>query len=350
MYKLRSRHPLILLVALLLSGLATGVAWGQASTPGTLSSSPAASPSPSVSQPASPVVRAPVPDDKVVLKVGDQKFTKADFDRLIQHLDPRSQQAIATQGRKEIGDRYALVVALSGQAQLHHLDQTPEFTQRMALEKQQMEAQFAFEEINRQAKVTPEEVQQYFTAHAADYDQITVRQFVVRKKATEPKPDPAHPAPPTSPGTGLSPEEAKTRAEAIRKEVVAGTDIKKVMEDFKAPGDIIIEGEPHTIRRGGMRPEMEKVAFALKDGEVSEPMDLPQALIFFQVTKHAQTDVKDVTPEIEKKLQQQKINTTLDGVKKSANVWMDEQYFAAPTKPSAGPTLGGPVTKIPPKP
>jgi hypothetical protein len=290
-----------------------------------------------------------------VLKVGDQKFTKADIDRLIQHLDPRSQQAIATQGKKEIGDRYALVVALSDQAQLHHLDQTPEFVQRMALEKQQMEAQLAFEEINQQAKVTPDEVHQYFTAHSSEYEQIMVRQFVVRKKAAEsttlssgPKPDPAHPA--ASTGQGLSPEEAKTRAEAIRKEVAAGTDIKKVIEDFKAPGDVIIEAEPRAIRRGGMRPEMEKVAFALKDGEISEPMDLPQALVFFQVTKHTQADVKDVTPEIEKKLEQQKVNATLDGIKKSANVWMDEQYFGAPSKPAAGPTLGGPVGKITPKP
>ena len=350
MDQLRSRHTLILIVALLLSGLGACIVWAQAPAPPASNPTPAISAAPSLSQPTSPAVQAPVPEDAVVLKVGDQKFTKADIDRLILHLDPRSQQTIATQGKKEIGDRYALVVALSDQAHLHHLDQTPEFTQRMALEKQQMEAQFAFEEINKQAKVTPEEVQQYFTAHAADYDQITVRQFVVRKKAAEPKPDPAHPAPPTGPGTGLSPEEAKTRAEAIRKEVAGGTDIKKVIEDFKAPGDIIIEGEPRAIRRGGMRPEMEKVAFALKDGEVSEPLDLPQALVFFQVTKHNQTDIKDVTPEIEKKLQQQKVNATLDGVKKSANVWMDEQYFGAPSKPAAGPTLGGPVTKIPPKP
>ena len=342
MDQLRSRHTLILLVAILLSGLAAGVVWAQAPTPPVLTT-------PGVSQPASPAVQAPVPDDKVVLKVGDQKFTKADIDRLIQHLDPRSQQAIATQGKKEIGDRYALVVALSDQAHLHHLDQTPEFVQRMALENQQMEAQLAFEEINQQAKVTPDEVHLYFTTHSSEYDQIMVRQFVVRKKAADPKPDPAHPAAST-PGSGLSPEEAKTRAEAIRKEVAAGTDIKKVIEDFKAPGDVIIEGEPRAIRRGGMRPEMEKVAFALKDGEISEPMDLPQALVFFQVIKHSQTDVKDVTPEIEKKLEQQKVNATLDGIKKSANVWMDEQYFGAPSKPAAGPTLGGPVGKITPKP
>jgi parvulin-like peptidyl-prolyl isomerase len=283
----------------------------------------------------------------VVLKVGDQQFTKADIDFLVENLPPQAQQALATKGKKPLGDQYALVVMLSQQAHLHHLDQTPAFVRKLALQKEQLEAQAAFEEINQQTKVTPEELQQYYTAHAADYDEITVRQFVIRKKAAEPKADPAHPTASTVPG--LAPEEAKARAEAIRKEVVAGTDIKKVMEDFKAP-DVIIEAEPRTVRRGGLPPEMEKVAFALKDGEVSEPADFHQSLLLVQVTGHSHLDLKDVTPEIEKSLRPQKMNAALDAVKKNANVWMDEQYFAAPPKPVEGPTLGAPAVKIPPKP
>jgi len=95
---------------------------------------------------------------------------------------------------------------------------------------------------------------------------------------------------------------------------------------------------------------MEKVAFALKDAEVSEPMDVPQALVFFQVTGHSHGDLKDATAEIEKKLHQQKVDDSLAEVKKSAAVWMDDQYFAGPPKPQAGPTLGAPVMNVPPKP
>jgi parvulin-like peptidyl-prolyl isomerase len=284
----------------------------------------------------------------VVLKVGDQQFTKADIDFLIGNLAPQAQRALETQGKKPLGDQFALVVMLSQQAHLHHLDQSAAFVRKLTIQKQQLEAQAAYEEINQQAKVSPEEVNQYYTAHAADYDEITVRQFVIRKKSAEPKTDPAHPAATT--GSGLSPEEAKTRAEAIRKEVTAGTDIKKVIEDFKAPGDVIIEAEPRKIRRGGMRPEMEKVAFALKDGEVSEPVDVLQAMVFFQVTGHSHVELKDVTPEIEKSLQKEKVDSALAEVKKNTTLWMDDQYFAPPLKLSGGPTLGAPTQKTPPKP
>ena len=330
-----------LLVSLFLIGLATGMTRAQTSK------SPATAAVPAASKPASPSLETPEPADKVVLKVGDRKFTKADMDRLIDSLNPQPQRSIATQGRKSLGEQYATVVALSQRAELHHLDQSPEFVHKLAFQKQQLEAQVAFEEINAQAQVTPADVQQYYAAHTGDFDQLSVRQFVIRKKAVEAKADPAHPAAATS--VGLPPEEAKARAEAIRKEVVAGTDIKKVMEDFKAPGDIIIEPEARTVHRGGMRADMEKVAFSLKDGEVSEPIDLPQALIFFQVLKHTHSDLKEVTPEVEKKLRQQKVESTMEAVKKDAPVWMDEQYFAGGPRPADKPSLGAPVVQAPPK-
>ena len=338
-----SRHTSKLLVTLLLLGLISGVVRAQTPKPA------APSPAPTAIKHASPAVETPVPADKVVLKVGDRQFTKADIDLLIASLTPQMQHAIATEGKKSMGDQYALVVALSHQAEVQHLDQAPEFVHKLAFQKEQLEAQAAFEDLNSQAKVTPEDIQQYFTAHADEYDEITVRQIIVRKKAAEPKSDPTHPsATPAPSGQGLAPEEAKTRAEAIRKELLAGTDIKKVTEDFKAPGDVIIDAEPRTVRHGGMRPDMEKVAFALKAGEVSEPIDVPQALVSFQVIKHSHSELKDVTPEIEKKLRQEKVEASIDGVKKNANIWMDDEYFGSPKKPKAGPTLGPPPTQ--PKP
>ena len=349
MNQICSQRLSILFATLLLGGWAAGAALGQAPTTPTKSATPAATPVVEQSRPASPAVQLPISDDKVVLKVGDQQFTKAQFDFLIDHLDPRSKQAIATQGKKDLADRYALVVALSQEAHEHHLDETPEFTQKLALEKRQMAAQAAFEDINQKANVTPDEIQHYYTEHATEYDQVTVRQVVVREKPADQKADPAHPAAPAS-GLGLPPDEAKARAEAIRKELIAGTDIKKITEEFKAPGDVIIESEPRKVRRGGMRPDMEKVAFALKDGEVSEPIAVPQALIFFQVTAHGRVDVKDLTPEIEKSMKQQKVDAALNGIKKNASVWMDDQYFGAPSKSSARPTLGPPPANTPSKP
>jgi hypothetical protein len=305
----------------------------------------------------------------VVLKVGDQQFTKADMDLLIKDLPPQMQRAIAAQGTKSFGEWYARMVILSQQARLHHLDQTPEFVRLLAFETQQLEAQA---EVNERTKVSPEELQQYYTAHSADYDQITVRQIIVRKKPPTPpaapgqstsptgpgsapkaaasQPSPAQSTPPKSPEAAT--EDAKIRAEAIRKEIVAGVDIKKVMDEFKASGDVIIEPEPRKIRHGGggLPPDLEKVAFTLKDGEVSEPQDLPQRVVMVQVTGHTRLDLKDVAPEIERVLQKQKVDAAMDAAKNSAAVWMDDQYFPPTPKQPERPSLGAPVVRTPPKP
>ncbi len=188
-----SRRTSKLLIMLLFSGVLTGAAWAQTTKPATPppAASKAAGPTGQTAAPSKSTtpainadVLAPVPDDKVILKIGDQKVTKAEFEALIQNLNPQTQKAIATQpqGKKMFGDNYAVSVALAQQAHLHHLDENPEFIERLALQKQQMEAQIAYQEIIHNAKPTPEEVKQYYTAHASEYDQIMVRQFVIRKK------------------------------------------------------------------------------------------------------------------------------------------------------------------------
>ncbi len=391
---------------------------------------PGAIPAPGVTAPTPPKVETPIPPEKVVLKIGSQQFTKAQMDAIIEGLPPQTQQALAVQGKKQFGDYFELSVLLSKRAQALHLDQTPDFARKLAFQKQQLEAQTAMAQL---AKVTPEDIEQYYKTHADDYQEIMVRQVVVRKKAPDPnpnpKPNPETPVPPPpapppplptvrlgwvgssdsvvrgylekdpkvsglsvqdvqatfkysgdesdlpsvlaglvsagvkvsgfdvnkppkltpTPATGLTPDEAMARAEAIRKALLAGADIKKLAEEYKTPpGEVIIEPEPRKIRHGGMRPDMEKAAFALKDGEVSEPLDINNALVFFQVTGRNTLDLKAATPEIERKLRQQKSEAAMDEIKKSTVVWMDDQYFAAPQRPPGPPGMMPPGVRVPP--
>jgi hypothetical protein len=323
-----------LLTALFISALLAGSVRAQAPAAAPAGGGPAAA-----TKPAAPAAQTPESSGKVVLKVGDEKYTKADLDFLIDNMNPQAQRALATQGRKQLGDQFAVLVTLSQQARSHHLEQTPTFEHKLAVQKQQLLAQAAYDEIVRQAKVSPAEIREYYLGHPSEFEQVLMRQFVVRKRAAN-----------ATSGPGFSPEEAKSRAEAIRKAVVAGTDVKKVMEDFKAPGDVIIEPEPRSARRGGMRPDMEKAVFALKDGEVSEILDVGQAMAFFQVTGHGAAELNDISSQIEQTLQKQKVDAAMEDIKKKTTVWMDDQYFAVPVTPPAGAGPSEPPKKDPEKP
>ncbi len=109
-----------------------------------------------------------------------------------------------------------------------------------------------------------------------------------------------------------------------------------MVEDFKAPNDVMIDAEPRTVRRGQLVATLDKAAFGLKDGELSLPLDTQQALVLLQVVGHRHSDLKDVSAGIENTLRQQKFEAAVNDLKKKAGIWMDEDYFRAP---QPAPTL-----------
>jgi parvulin-like peptidyl-prolyl isomerase len=131
----------------------------------------------------------------------------------------------------------------------------------------------------------------------------------------------------------LAAEEAKTRAEEIRKAWSSGDDPKKVAEKYQMPNVVRVDANPETVHRGEMRPAMDRAAFELKPGQISEVFDLGQVLTFLRVVSRDVEEFKDVSQGIGGTLQQQKINSAMDALKKKANVWMDDGYFAPPSRP-----------------
>jgi hypothetical protein len=88
---------------------------------------------------------------------------------------------------------------------------------------------------------------------------------------------------------------------------------------------------------------MEKVAFGLKDGEVSPIIEDSQVLVFFQGLGHRVRDLKDVTPQIEESLRQQKVESELSDLKKKTTIWLDENYFSSPSQTAAPPQSSAPT-------
>jgi parvulin-like peptidyl-prolyl isomerase len=260
--------------------------------------------------------------EKIVLKVGDDSLTQGEIERFIQGLNPEVQKTLARQGRRSVGDEFTMMFLLSQEALRHHLDSTPAFQEMLAMRRRQLLATAAYQEIVRRAVVTPEEVSKYFASHQSEFEEVRIQQVVVRVK-----PEGAKEGTP-----GLPKEQAKSRAEEIRKALTSGDDPKKVAEKYQVANVVRIDAEPFLIHRGTMRADMEKTAFELKEGQVSEVVDLGQAWAFFKVVSHKAGELAAVSSQIETTLRKQKVNDTLDAIKKNGKVWMDEGYFATPSQ------------------
>ena len=304
----------------LVAGLLVSLAYGQ-----TAGEKPPAGATPS----PAPAAQASSPD-KVVLKVGDMSITQEQIERAIRNLTPQAQNSLAHQGRKSFGDEYVLMLVLSQEALSQHLDSTPAYQDMIALSRLKILASQEYQEILKQVAVKPEEVSTYFSGHQSEFEELQVLQVVVRQKPAGAKE-----------GTpGFTPEEAKARAEEIRKAFVAGDDPKQIADKYKMQNVVRVDTQPFAVHRGAMRGDLEKAAFELKPGGVTEVFDLGQALAFVKVVSHETEDLKSVSTRIENTLQKQKIDSALDALKKNAKVWMDDAYFAPPA---------GPPPQAPPK-
>jgi len=303
-----------------------------AARPAAVKPAAAAAKRPAARLATAPLKTPPGPGEKVVLKVGNEQVSQADLDFVISRLSPEIRQAVARQGKRPIGEQYALMLVLSGMAIGHRLDSSPEVRRQIELQRLQMLAQAEYENIVGQTKVSPEEVSQYYSTHPEEFDQAQVHQVVVRKK-----PDGAKEGTP-----GLLAQEAKAKADEIRKAFAAGGDAAKVAQDFSVPNVVQIDSQPRAIRRGQLPADLDKAAFQLKDGELSDPFETPQALVMVQVVGRRHLELNDASTELETRLREQKVQASIGELRGKTTVWMDEEYFATP--PPAAPT---PATQAP---
>ena len=304
------------ILALLLGGLVILNGMAQEATPTSNSGTAAAEPA------------AGKESGKVVLKAGTESVTEEDFNFVVESLPQRVQQTVASQGRRPIGEEYAMLLLLSQQAVAHKFDTTEDFRRRLAWQRIQWLAEAEVESIQSQVKISPEEITAYFTANPETFEEVQIRQVVVRKR-----PDGA---PQNAPG--IPSQEAKARVEAIRAALAGGKDFKTVAGEFEKPNEVLVGADPRPVRRGVLPAEWDTAVFQLKDGELSQPLENEQAFILIQKLGSRRPELKDVEQEIEDLLRRQKVQSSLADLRKKEPVWMDEEFFAPPAPADTTPT------------
>lgn len=282
---------------------------------------------------------APETTDPVVLKVGDQQISKGDFDFMLSTLDQNGQQTLGAQGRKPFADQYVMILLLYQQAMGEHLDAEPDVRRELAMGRLRTIAQAEYQHLAEQTTVAPEETDAFYKANLQSLEERDIREVAVLRKQQGGN------------AQGLDDATARERAETIRKALVSGTDPSKVIQDFAVPNVVLIDTKPNRIRHGQLIPSLDKPAFELKDGEMSDIVETPQAMVFIQVIGRHTPDLKEVTPEIENAIRQQKLNSRMQQLRQSATVWMDDQYFKAPpavAPPAPAVTPPAPTATPPP--
>jgi peptidyl-prolyl cis-trans isomerase C len=259
--------------------------------------------------------------DPVVLTVGSEKITKTQFEQIIASLPEQQKAQVATPaGRKALAEQLAELKALAMEARQRKLDQNPGVQTRIALQVDQVLATLLFQDLRDSVKPDEAALRAYYNDHKLEYEQVKARHILIRMQGSR--------VPLKANEKDLTDAEALAKTKELRAKIEGGADFAAVAkEESDDTGSGANGGDLGAFGKGQMVPEFEKAAFAMKVGDISEPVKSQFGYHLIQVQDHTSKTFEAVRPEIESKIKPDLAQKTADEVKNKTTIVYDKTYF-----------------------
>jgi hypothetical protein len=287
--------------------------------------------------------------------------TKSQFESMVQALGPRAAQA----DKAQLAEYYVRALLIDNQTRKMKLDQDQKVAEAIWMGRVAALGEALHQHFQKQfANIPQNEVQAYYNAHKAEFEEATIRRIVVPKpqqKANVVKPTDAKPADtkpeaqkPGAPDTPSAAKPATTPAEVPYEQQVtarkaytekllerakAGEPFDKLQKEAFAAANIqsaAPETEAVPIRRGQIPPAHDEKVFALQPGQYTPIIDEPAAYVFYKVESRRTVPLADVSEDIKAAIRNQKEDDIIKQVFTAGKPVLNPQYFAPPSRPRSG--------------
>jgi peptidyl-prolyl cis-trans isomerase C len=300
--------------------LGAALAWGQQPPATTPASAPKPMPSLAPKLPEPMPVPSMVPPDAVVLSVGDDKVTKAQFDMILATIPPQQQATAQTpKGRRDLANRVAEILMLAQEARAEKLDQTPKVQWQIMLSTDQLLANVMYKDF-ADAKPDDAMLHAYYDAHKDEWEEVKARHILIRFQGSKM---------PLADGKKDLPEaEALAKITELRAKIVAGADFGEVAkENSDDKGSGANGGDLGSFGRGQMVPEFDKEAFLLPVGQMSQPVKSQFGYHLIKVEAHSTKPFEEAKAAIVKKMPEEIAKKSLADLKTKRPAVLNDQYF-----------------------
>jgi parvulin-like peptidyl-prolyl isomerase len=320
-----------------LSALARVLAFsGLAATAIAQQPSPAAPPKPP--PPALASVTAPdtskVEPDTVVLTIGNQSLTRAQFEVLLGALAQNGHPAATPAQKRQVAEQFSELETMAQEARKRKLDESAEVKQMMAIQGDSYLANALAKRISDDTHFTELDLRSYYDTHKSEFEEAQGSHILIRFKGS---------SVPLKPNEkDLTDEEALAKAQDLRKKIVAGGDFAALAKaESDDAGSAAKGGDLGTFRHGQMVGPFDQAAFSLPVGEVSEPVKTAFGYHIIKINSRTSKPFDTAKAQIEKDLKPKMAKEAVDQVKAHTPVTLNDAYFgpesaAKPTTP-AGP-------------
>lgn len=280
------------------------------------------------SQPAQP--QTAVKPETVVAVVDGKPVTAAELQGLFRTVGPQVQQNAAKDPVAFLR-QYAMLKRLSELAEKNKLDQKTPYKETIAAGRMQVLYQAAIQHTYEHIGVPPEEQKKYYEANRDRWVQAKVKAIYI----------PFTDNPAAQPASGkklLTEAEAKAKAEQLVKQIRAGADfVKLVKEHSEDPTSAAKDGDFPPISKADQLPEnIKQAVFALKKGEVSQPVRAPNGYYIFRAEDIQIKPYDQVKDEIFNEIKLARLKEFLDSLQQSVQVKVENEAFFRQAQSSSG--------------
>lgn len=283
-----------------------------------------------------PAGLAKLPPNTVVATVDGKQVVAGELQAILRALPPASQQQVLRNPRQFL-DQFGLLRKLWAMAETAKLHEKSPLKEQLEYNRMVGMAQAQLMETQNQIHIPVEDAQKQYEATKDNYAQAKVKVIYIPFSPN------AATAKQSASGTKVLTEaEAKEKAEKLLAEFKGGADFVALVKEHS--GDSVSKGKDGdfgTIKRSDRLPEAIKTAvFALKPGEVSEPVRQPNGFYLFRVEESSQQTFDQVKNQIMNEMRQAKFNEWMQATQKSIEVKIENEAAfatAAPAPPAAQP-------------
>jgi peptidyl-prolyl cis-trans isomerase C len=289
-------------------------AWAQSAAPQTVTPSP----------------KPPdLPPDTVVATFGHgEKLTVGELRGFLTAMPPQMQQN-AMRDRKVFVQQFAMMHQLAEMAEQAKLDQKSPTRESLAFNRLYLMMNAELQEKMNGITVALADLRTFYDQNKDRFTQAKVKTIYVSFAAnSQPGPDGKK---------HLTEAEAQAKIEKLRTAILGGADfVKLVKENSEDTTSAAKDGDFGVIRHTDKLPDAIRTAiFALKAGEVSEPVKQPNGFYLFRAEELSQQPFSEVQGEIANELKQARFKEWMDGTTRDLNLKYENEAFFATSSGNA---------------
>jgi parvulin-like peptidyl-prolyl isomerase len=257
-----------------------------------------------------PAAAKPAPGVKKAACV--TKITRAEFDKLIEALNPD----VPPQGRQNVAQGYARLLVMALAAQNRGVERDPKVATLLRLARLQALAQEFNKRLQKDAgNVTAEQIQKFYDEHQQRFLEAKLERIFVPKLSGE---------------KTLDATKQKALAEKLRAAAATGGDFPTLQKQAYAESELKQVAPPSDLgvrRSGTLAPPQNEIVFAMKAGEISQPLEDQSGFYIYKVDSRNVLALKNAEQEIRQQVARDNYQKELQGIFEPVTPKLNPQYF-----------------------